>query len=207
MRIIVSSDLHSRFSMLEKLVDKARADVLAICGDVTDFSRRDVERFLEIVERFSGTCLVVHGNCDYEDAFSSLKSENVEYIHGRSVELDGITFHGLGGSTFTPFNTPSEYDERYYHRLLSRFEYGEKNVLVSHSPPYGVLDVTHSGVNAGSVAIRENAHLFDFILCGHIHEARGVERVGSTVVVNPGTLSRGEYGELTTGSSVTLLKL
>lgn len=207
MKIVIVSDIHSRFSKLEVLVEREKADVLAICGDVTDFSRSDVKRFIEIVENFPGVCLVVHGNCDYEDAFTTIESENVEFIHGRSVEVDGITFHGLGGSTFTPFNTPSEYSESYYRRLLQKFEYGETNILISHSPPYGVLDKTHSGVNAGSRALREEIERFDAVFCGHIHEARGVETVGNAVVVNPGTLSKGEYGIANPNREVKLVRL
>ena len=207
MRILIVSDIHSNFSMLEKVLLRESADVLAVCGDVTDFSRDDVKRFLSTIEKFSGVCLVVHGNCDYEDAFSPIDSERIRYIHGESVEVEGIMFHGLGGSTRTPFSTPSEYEERYYRRLIEGFEYGEVNILISHSPPFGILDRTHSGVNAGSKAVREELERFDAVFCGHIHEARGVEFVGNTTVVNPGALAMGEYGMSNLGREVRLMRL
>lgn len=207
MRILVVSDIHSRFSKLEELIRSEKADILAVCGDITDFRRGDVNRFVRIVEGSFRWCLFVHGNCDYEDSFDGIESENLMYIHGKSVEIGDVTFHGLGGSTHTPFNTPSEYDEDYYRKLIRKFRPGKRNILISHSPPYGVLDRTHSGVSAGSLAIRESMEMFDAVFCGHIHEARGIERVGRTIVLNTGTLSAGEYGVANPDRSVRLMKL
>jgi len=207
MRIVVASDIHSSFSNLRRLIARNKADVLAVCGDITDFSREDVGKFLKVIENFDGTCLVVHGNCDYSDAFEDIENDKVAYIHGKSLEIEGIVFHGLGGSTFTPFNTPSEYDEKYYYRLLQSLNYGENNVLISHSPPYGILDSTHSGINAGSKAIRDFLDRFDYVFCGHIHEARGIAKVGKTEVINPGSLSNGFYAKINLGRESEILSL
>ena len=47
----------------------------------------------------------------------------------------------------------------------------------------------------GSTAVREFIEEVqpDVCVCGHIHESRGVDRIGRTVVVNPGTLLSGGY--------------
>lgn len=64
-----------------------------------------------------------------------------------------------------------------------------KTVYVTHSPPWGTsLDRLYDGRPVGSRAIR------DFIerrrppltLHGHVHESAGVDRIGTTVSVNPG---------------------
>ncbi len=193
MRIVAISDLHSRFSILKGLLNQENADILAVCGDVTDFSKRDVEKFAMILEKFDGKALIVHGNCDFEDAFRDAKGENIEFIHGRSIEMREIVFHGAGGSTYTPFNTPSEYPESYYEKIFEKFDYGDVNILISHCPPYGVLDQTHSGEHAGSRTIRREMHRFDIILCGHVHERKGIRNHGNIVIINPGPLSAGVY--------------
>ncbi len=33
----------------------------------------------------------------------------------------------------------------------------------------------------------------DMCLCGHIHEARAIDRIGRTVIANPGALAQGGY--------------
>lgn len=60
------------------------------------------------------------------------------------------------------------------------------DVLVTHGPPFGVLDRTWLGEDVGCadleaalVRIRPRLHLF-----GHIHEAYGVVRKQGTVFVN-----------------------
>ncbi len=209
MRIIAISDIHSRFSLLEKLLETERADVLAVCGDVTDFSKRDAVRFAEVLERFKGISLVVHGNCDFEDSFQRIDGRNIRFIHGKSLELNGIGFHGTGGSTYTPFSTPSEYPESYYEKILGEFSYGSTNILISHCPPYGILDLTYSGKSAGSRAIRDVISRFRIILCGHVHERRGIENEKGTIVINPGPLSRGFYAivDLENPEKAELLRL
>ncbi|AIY90732.1 metallophosphoesterase family protein [Geoglobus acetivorans] len=209
MRILAVSDIHSEFEMLERLIKKERADVLAVAGDVTHFRPSDVRTFEAIIEDFDGEILVVHGNCDYRD---SLDREDGRYrfIHGKSYRIEQLTFHGLGGSPITPFSTPSEYPEKHYRDILKSLSYGETNVLLSHSPPYGILDRTYSGINAGNTVIRENLDKFNLIICGHIHESIGAVRVGrNTLVVNPGPLNRGYYSiiEIDDEMRPTLLKL
>jgi Icc-related predicted phosphoesterase len=69
------------------------------------------------------------------------------------------------------------------------------DILVSHAPPYGILDETHGGMNAGChhflrgcEKVKPKAAVF-----GHIHEARGVEvrewqDGGRTLFVNAANL-------------------
>jgi len=67
-------------------------------------------------------------------------------------------------------------------------------VSMTHPPPLGVLDTTYAGDHAGSSAILEFIKEVQPALhvCGHIHEAKGVAKVGKTVVVNPGPPKRGD---------------
>jgi Icc-related predicted phosphoesterase len=48
-------------------------------------------------------------------------------------------------------------------------------------------------IGAGSSAIRREVEKYQPLvhLCGHIHESRGITRIGRTVVINPGS----EYQE------------
>ena len=79
-------------------------------------------------------------------------------------------------------------------RALGRF--GRLDILLTHIPPYGVLDRVDSasvppswvGKHAGSKSIleyirRQQPH---YVFCGHIHESEGFEKVGHTQVYNLG---------------------
>ncbi|MHC1586480.1 MAG: metallophosphoesterase family protein, partial [Candidatus Hecatellaceae archaeon] len=39
-------------------------------------------------------------------------------------------------------------------------------------------------------------------VCGHIHEARGTDRLNGTVICNPGPAARGFYAEVEVGSQI-----
>ena len=69
-------------------------------------------------------------------------------------------------------------------------------MLVSHNPPKDTAcDIIPGGIHVGSTAVREFLEEAqpDICLCGHIHEARAMDRVGRTLVVNPGMLAQGGY--------------
>lgn len=63
-----------------------------------------------------------------------------------------------------------------------------KAILISHAPPYGHVDKIHSGKHVGSKillkAIKRNK--VKLVLCGHIHESKGKDKIGKTDVYNLG---------------------
>ena len=71
-----------------------------------------------------------------------------------------------------------------------------QHLMICHTPPYDTrLDRLRNGTPVGSVAVRAfiERHRPDVAVVGHIHEGRGVDRIGRTVVVNPGALRDGGY--------------
>ena len=62
-------------------------------------------------------------------------------------------------------------------------------VLISHSPPRGVLDMSSDGRSLGSEAVREIIDIKkpELVVCGHIHGSAGrTARLGHTSVINAG---------------------
>ena len=51
--------------------------------------------------------------------------------------------------------------------------------------------------NVGSTALARYLGRFSLIICGHIHEARGVVKVNGTCIVNPGMASKGHTALIT----------
>ncbi len=80
-------------------------------------------------------------------------------------------------------------------------------VFVPHAPPSGTkLDRTFLGKHVGSTAIRDFVERTqpDVLLCGHIHESRGIDTLGKTQMVNCGAASQGKYAVLDIGDEVVI---
>jgi Icc-related predicted phosphoesterase len=88
-----------------------------------------------------------------------------------------------------------------------RMQVGEPRweVVISHPPPRRTkLDVIANGEHVGSTALRDfietaQPHL---VICGHIHESRGIDHIGDTTLVNCGAACRGYYAVVDIDESI-----
>ena len=204
MDILAVADIHSRIGYVRRLVEKiGKVNVVVIAGDITNFGNADFA--LHIVSLFQKICrnvLFVPGNCDDPKLTRIGGKNNSINIHGKYFIVNNIVFLGIGGSNITPFHTPIEYSENELWNMLSKLlnisevkKYKVK-ILVSHTPPYNTkLDLTFLKTHVGSISIRRAIETLKpkLCICGHIHEARGVDTIGETIIVNPGPLMRKQY--------------
>jgi len=203
MKLLALSDLHGDYSHVGSILDKAgEVDAVLIAGDITDFGPD--EKALLLLKMFKVPVLAVPGNCDKPSILKVL-DENAINLHNSFYKIGELTFMGLGGSNPTPFNTPFELSEKkigeYIGTLLGRLK--GKIVLLSHAPPRNTTDRLPHG-NVGSEALARYLGRFDLIVCGHIHEARGMVRVNGTHIVNPGMASKGEGAVVTIDREINI---
>jgi uncharacterized protein len=156
-------------------------------------------------------CFAAPGNDDafYVDELLA-DSGAIELLEGRVVELDGVEILTTGWSNETPWHTERECTEEGLRvrigAMIEQVVRPETAVFNIHVPPHGTnldqcpkldeeLRPVHSGGNpvmtsAGSTAVREAIETYQPVLGlhGHIHEGRGVTRIGRTVCVNPGSV-------------------
>ncbi len=196
MRLAVIGDVHVRLDRLELVLARVREvgvqGVLQV-GDLTrevtpfrrgphDFeaARRSAARVLARIQELGVPVLWVPGNHDPRDLSGS---GNVD---GSSANLGPYRVHGVGGAGPARFGFPYEWGEEDIRAL----EIPPCDILISHAPPRDTsLDRTVRGEHVGSEAIRELALRHRGVLvCGHIHEAPGVERLGDCLCVNAGGL-------------------
>jgi hypothetical protein len=139
-----------------------------------------VEDVLRRVRALGAPVLWVPGNHDLRDVAGE---GNVD---GRVAEVAGLRVHGIGGAGPGRFGFAYEWGE---DEIRARPE-PPCDVLLSHTPPARTaLDVVPSGEHVGSEAIRERALRHRGVLvCGHIHEAPGLERLGDCLCFNVGGL-------------------
>ena len=165
-------------------------------------------------ERLRGTGVEVYimpGNDDRWAVDAALKgSDVVVNPDGRTMEIKGgFKLVSLGASNPTPWKTPRELSEDEIYRRLSGLvsDAGDPTltILNVHVPPHGTpidlapaldaeLRVVRKGgevemVHVGSTAVRRiiEEHQPLVGLHGHIHESRGVAKIGKTLCFNPGS--------------------
>ena len=175
-------------------------------------------------------CYVTGGNDDPQDLLDVLEatpSEHVVNCEEKVILLDDLyPMANCGFSNPTPWSTPRETDEATLEGLLEKSVDGIEDftsaIFNMHVPPYDcTLDdcpkldwstdppspIVVAGVPqsapAGSTAVRKVVEKYQplMLLTGHIHESRGLVKVGRTTVINPGS----EYGEgILRGCIITL---
>lgn len=175
--------------------------------------RDDVVRWMGIAaERLRESpvrCLMIPGNDDGDYVGDILsESERVENAEGQILDVKGFLFLSLGYSNFTPWHTPRELSEEELAGRIAALAEGldpsEQWIFNLHVPPYDTMidDAPEldenlrlvGGANARMVPVGSHAvraaiekHRPLLSLHGHIHESRGVAKVGGTVAINPGS--------------------
>lgn len=69
-------------------------------------------------------------------------------------------------------------------------------IVVMHNPPKDTeCDKIENGMHVGSPLLRAFIEKTKplAVVTGHIHESAGIDKIGETVVVNPGSLAEGKY--------------
>jgi Icc-related predicted phosphoesterase len=143
--------------------------------------------------------VLIPGNHDFafEEAYGVCETEcklrNITLLHDSGAEIEGIKFWGSG---ITPwfydwaFNRERGADIKKHWDLIPE----DTEVLVTHGPPFGILDMTlpsyGNGQNVGCEELiakiwktQVKLHVF-----GHIHEGRGTKRELDKLFVNASTL-------------------
>ena len=177
-------------------------DVLVHAGDVSGRgSLKEVEAFLEWFNELPYTHKIfIAGNHDFwfekvstfaVNEMLQEKYPNIIYLNDSGVEIDGVKFWG---SPVQPwfydwaFNRMGTDICRHWDMIPL-----DTDVLITHGPMKGILDMTLRGVSTGCPYLLEksaemtNLKLF---VCGHIHESYGkFEFPDGGVFVNASTLN------------------
>ena len=210
MKIIAVSDIHGHYAEIDEiLVQEQDFDVLVLAGDLTNQGKpAEAEAAVMSFQRYGKPVFVVAGNMDLpgtEERFQALGAG----LNARGIIIGETGFFGVSGSPPTLFRTPYEISEEEIARRLEEgwraVERTRHRILVPHAPPYRTkLDRTYIGMHVGSKAVREfvTHRRPDILICGHIHEARGVDTLGATRMVNCGQGGRGQYAVIEVGETI-----
>lgn len=192
MQILAVSDLHGYLPYIPE------CELLLLGGDYARMRNTDQQRrfftgeFTDWLKQIPAKHIVgIAGNHDFP-----LKDKEFGtslpwiYLQDKSVDIKGVTIYG------TPW-TPTFYDWAFMDNesgLQERFTNipSGLDILLSHGPANGVLDKTQEGHNAGSYALKMCIGQVkpDSVICGHIHEARGVEEHSGVTYYNVSYVNR-----------------
>lgn len=212
-RLLLCSDIHGDYAAVERmLASNAGIDGMIIAGDLT--TRGTPEEARTALRSFvaKSRVAIVAGNMD-PHPLENIFAEEAHFVDGRSVWWDDIAIFGVSGSPPTPMRTPYEIGE---DDIMARAERGWSNatqarwrIFVPHAPPANTtLDRIGSGGkrHVGSTSVRAfiDRRQPDLVVSGHIHEARGMETLGRSIVVNCGPAHLGNYAIASIGASISV---
>ena len=201
MRLVCFGDVHMAFRAIERLGPALRdADCAILTGDLTHFGDPpDAFRVVDAIRTHCPNVLAVTGNLDMPTVIDAFRADGIS-LHGESRRLGDVGVFGCGGSNITPMDTPTELEEEEITNVLERayaaVADAPRRLMICHTPPWDTrLDRLVNGCPVGSPAVRAfiEMHRPDVAVVGHIHEGRGVDRVGGTLVLNAGALRDGGY--------------
>jgi Icc-related predicted phosphoesterase len=196
-----------------------------------ELALRRLEEWMEIaVEKLKDgnvRCFISPGNDDFDECKSVLEAcPAITCPDMKTLDLDhDHEMISLGYANITPFGCPRDVPEEELTERIERMvaDVGDMSncVFNLHCPPVGsgldeapLLDeelrptIGTTGVvmfSVGSRAVRQAIEKYQPLLAlhGHVHESRGVTKLGRTLCINPGS----EYSEgILRGALVTIKK-
>lgn len=195
MNVLAISDLHGY------LPEIPECDLLLLGGDYNPKRNLDLQlRFmlgpfkdwLNSVE--ARHVVAIAGNHDFvlqSDHKRLLKAELPWiYLEDESVDIEGVKIYGTPW-TKTFGDWAFMRDEGPLRQIFSNIP-KDLNILLSHGPAKEILDKNQEGESCGSyqLAYRINEVKPDSVVCGHIHEGRGIKQQGDIRYYNVTHVSR-----------------
>lgn len=205
MKFLLLADIHGDVAALDKLDEEFKtSDAVLFAGDFAKFEH--LETAAPVLEKLCSKHDVIYsviGNCDDPAFLSDIEEKDIS-VEKALVFHEGLAFAGSGGGSKFTGTTPNERTEE---ELVGDFEIINNSsesptqtwdnlILIMHNPPKNTkCDAVSAEVHVGSEMLRnfieEKKPLA--VLTGHIHEASGIDKIGDTTVVNPGSLAEGKY--------------
>ncbi len=182
MRIVAISDTHGQ----HRRISIPDGDILVVAGDWTYG-----EQISSLNVFFRGLPhkhkVLIAGNHDFilerhPEAAGELK--DCLYLMDSSVTVMGLKFYG---SPWQPrfFDWAFNLDRPELKTVWAKIP-SDTDILITHGPPYGILDVNNERHHCGChelaerlKTVRPKLHIF-----GHIHEGYGWKEVNGTLYVN-----------------------
>lgn len=189
MKLVFISDTHARHRDLTKLPP---GQIIIHAGDFCHYGGE--AGLLDFLAWYADLPyaykILIAGNHDFKPAeeketFKDQLPSNIIYLEDGGVDIEGVNFWG---SPVSPdligmaFGKDRETGMEEHWKLIPT----STDILITHTPPQGILDVSRTGRSLGCEYLRSRlkviqpkVHVF-----GHIHASYGQLKLGETHFIN-----------------------
>ena len=192
--MVAISDTHGKHCDLQPLPE---GDVLIHAGDLSrSGTKEQTKEFLEwFAEQKHPHKIFIAGNHDfffeqaYPDEVNSIIPDGIIYLNDSGMKINGVQFWG---SPITPWFNNWAFNRKRGDEIKKHWDLipNDTDVLITHGPPFGILDETVYGKRTGCEElllcvyhVKPKFHIF-----GHIHEDYGSFTKGETTFINASVL-------------------
>lgn len=193
MKFVIISDTHGQHRELQL----PKGDVIIHAGDFCDFGNQDemydfLNWYKELDFKYK---ILIAGNHDFFAAehpkqFLEHLPKEITYLNDNGLTINDIK---IWGSPVQPdlvgwaFGKKRGVEMRYHWDLIPR----DVDILVTHSPPFGILDKSRSGQSLGCEMLTQRLGKLNptFHIFGHIHASYGMEMIGNTTFINASNMN------------------
>ena len=204
MKLFCSGDFHGLIPLkIEEISKKIKVNAILITGDFwPHYGEIGTEKnVIDFLLSIKIPIYSIFGNIDNPEILERISKENKNFnlIHLKRIKLGDYYLVGIGDYHF--FH--SKNIETVIEKLIS--ESPSRTILLTHYPPYRTkLDVVYSGSHVGDRFLRDMIEKYQplLVVCGHIHEARGIDTINEVLIVNPGPVFQGSYATIDVNGDV-----
>ncbi|MGB3988260.1 MAG: hypothetical protein WBK67_01040 [Minisyncoccales bacterium] len=143
MKILAISNKPPKAS-IKSILNYQDLDLICLLGDLDLFSLSELEFITKIPK------IGVYGDKCSGTYFGKL---GVEDLHLKTYKYNGILFGGFQGSVIDGNSKPNSFTQEESIKLLKEFP--RVDVMISHSPPYGINDNLKNSSELGFLGLRK----------------------------------------------------
>ncbi len=190
MKILAAGDIHGDRSLAEKLAKQAeseKVDLVILCGDLTQ-EEQSTEGIIGPFLKKGQRVVIIPGNHEtFATADFLAELYGIKNLHGCYLKYKDLGIFGCGGADI---GLSKLTEDEIFYNLKKGFQGVKdlkKRIMVTHIHPEKSIIEKFSRFVAGSKSVRKAIDEFkpDILICGHVHEAEGLEeQIGNTKVIN-----------------------
>ena len=193
MKFVIISDTHAKHR--ELILPKG--DIIIHAGDFCHFGGHEgMHDFFKWYPTLDFKIkILIAGNHDFfaaefPEKFEAILPKEITYLQDSGITINGIN---IWGSPYQPDLIGWAFGKERGNALKSHWDLIPSNtdILITHTPPFGILDKTRSGKSIGCEQLSKRLEYLNpkFHIFGHVHESYGIVETEETTFINASNMN------------------